>query len=161
MVIVTKGNDFPIDLQLIKSDSTIESGATVTYGIYTSAVSAIFTGQSAAYNSTIGSYHANVDISSIWSTQDIGDYILAWSVSGVTTSFPPTITENLTVIPGIVDGSYNHNDVLKIIFSALSGKSDGGGTQTIVFKDPSGTTNRITATVTNKGNRTAVALDTT
>lgn len=60
---------------------------------------------------------------------------------------------------GLVDGNYNIKDVHKINLAVLSGSSTGGSTGTIKFKDPSGVTDRVTATVDENGNRTAVTLN--
>lgn len=46
-----------------------------------------------------------------------------------------------------------------IILAALAGKSTGGGTNTIKFKDQADTKFRITATVTADGDRTAITND--
>jgi hypothetical protein len=48
---------------------------------------------------------------------------------------------------------------LKLMLSALTGKSDGGGTSTVTFRDLADSKDRITATVTGAGNRTAVTRD--
>ena len=48
---------------------------------------------------------------------------------------------------------------LKLMLSTLTGKSSGGGTATVTFRDLGDTKNRITATVTGTGNRTAVTRD--
>ena len=44
----------------------------------------------------------------------------------------------------------------KLILAVLAGKSSGGGTATIVFRDIADSKNRISATVDLDGNRTAV-----
>jgi hypothetical protein len=49
--------------------------------------------------------------------------------------------------------------MMRIILAATAGKSDGGGTSTINFRDAADIKNRITATVDANGNRTAVTLD--
>lgn len=46
--------------------------------------------------------------------------------------------------------------IINILSSVLAGKSSGGGTATIVFRDTGDTKNRISATVDANGNRTAV-----
>lgn len=61
----------------------------------------------------------------------------------------------------IVEGDYTLKDVQKIMVSALAGISSGGGTPNLTFQDTSGTTDRITAVVTRKGNRNSVVLDVT
>lgn len=50
---------------------------------------------------------------------------------------------------------------LRVIAAAVAGKVSGGGTTTIVFRNAlADDTDRITATVDNDGNRTAITLDT-
>ena len=63
------------------------------------------------------------------------------------------------IIAGVADGSYDLQEMLRIIFSACSGKSNGGGTSTVNFRDSGDTKNRITATVDANGNRTSISLD--
>ncbi|MCK4498897.1 hypothetical protein KAU11_00190 [Candidatus Babeliales bacterium] len=69
---------------------------------------------------------------------------------------------NITVadiIAGISDGSYDLQKMMRIMFSALGGKSSGGGTPTLTFRDSGDGKNRITATVDANGNRTTIVLD--
>lgn len=47
-------------------------------------------------------------------------------------------------------------EILNVVSAVLAGKSSGGGTNTIVFRDTGDTKNRISATVDADGNRTAV-----
>ncbi len=63
------------------------------------------------------------------------------------------------IIAGIADGSNDLQEMMRIIFAALSGKTTGGGTVTLNFRDSADSKNRITATVDANGNRTAVTLD--
>ncbi len=49
--------------------------------------------------------------------------------------------------------------VLRIVLAAVAGKSAGGGTGTITFRDVADTKNRISATVDANRNRTAVTRD--
>jgi len=50
-------------------------------------------------------------------------------------------------------------ELVNLIAGVLAGKSSGGGTATIVFRDLGDTKNRQSATVTADGNRTAVTVD--
>lgn len=50
-------------------------------------------------------------------------------------------------------------EVINVMSAALAGKSSGGGTATIKFRDLGDTKDRVTATVTADGNRTAVTND--
>jgi len=45
---------------------------------------------------------------------------------------------------------------LKLMLSILAGKSSGGGTATVVFRDINDAKDRISATVDANGNRTAI-----
>lgn len=50
-------------------------------------------------------------------------------------------------------------EVINVMSAALAGKSSGGGTNTIKFRDLGDTKDRITATVDASGNRTAITDD--
>ena len=63
------------------------------------------------------------------------------------------------IIAGVADGSYDLQEMMRIIMAATAGKSSGGGGSTITFRDTADTKNRISATVDANGNRTAVTLD--
>ena len=45
---------------------------------------------------------------------------------------------------------------IKLLLAVLSGKSSGGGTATLVFRDINDAKNRVSATVDANGNRTAI-----
>lgn len=69
---------------------------------------------------------------------------------------------NITVadiIAGIVDGSYDLQEMIRLIFAACCNVSSGGGTTNLVFKNSAENLDRITATVDANGNRTNVILD--
>lgn len=55
--------------------------------------------------------------------------------------------------------SNSAREIVNLIAGVLAGKSSGGGTATIVFRDLGDTKNRQSATVTAVGNRTAVTVD--
>jgi len=63
------------------------------------------------------------------------------------------------IIAGIADGSYDLQEMLRLMFAALVGKSSGGGSDTLKFRNSADNKNRISATVDSNGNRTAVTLD--
>jgi hypothetical protein len=65
------------------------------------------------------------------------------------------------IIAGIADGSYDLKEMMRIMFSVLSGTTTGGGTTSLTFKDPTGAKDRVTATVDASGNRTVITLDAT
>jgi len=63
------------------------------------------------------------------------------------------------VLAGTVEGSLTLQQVLRLALAALAGKSTGGGTTTVTFRDNADSKARITATVDASGNRTAMTLD--
>ena len=58
----------------------------------------------------------------------------------------------------VFEGSLTMRHILRIVLSALAGKSNGGGTGTINFRNNADSGNRITATVDANGNRTAISV---
>ena len=63
-----------------------------------------------------------------------------------------------SVLNETLEGAYTVADALQIVLSVLAGKLSGGGTATVTFRDVNDTVNRVVATVTADGNRTAVVL---
>ncbi len=72
------------------------------------------------------------------------------------TTAPPTIAE---IIAGITDGSLDLQEMMRIIIAAVAGKSSGGGSATVTFRDSADSKNRITATLDANQNRTGIILD--
>ena len=63
------------------------------------------------------------------------------------------------IIAGVADGSYDLQEMIRLIFAACCNVSSGGGTTNLVFKNSAESIDRITATVDANGNRTNVILD--
>lgn len=59
----------------------------------------------------------------------------------------------------VVEGALTAVQVYRIIVSVLAGKSTGGGTTSVAFRDIADSKNRVSATVDADGNRNAVTLD--
>lgn len=59
----------------------------------------------------------------------------------------------------VVEGSITLRQAVRLMLAALTGKSSGGGSGTITFRDVADTKNRISATVDANRNRTAVTRD--
>ena len=59
----------------------------------------------------------------------------------------------------VIEGSYTAAEMLRIIAAALAGELSGAATTTITILGIDNATDRIVATVTADGNRTAVTLD--
>ena len=56
----------------------------------------------------------------------------------------------------VVEGTTTFRQAVRLMLSVLTGKSSGGGSTTVVFRDIGDSKNRISATVDAAGNRTAV-----
>lgn len=63
------------------------------------------------------------------------------------------------ILDEVVEGTLTLRQILRLFLATLAGKSAGGGTATVTFRDNGDTKNRISATVDASGNRTAVTLD--
>lgn len=63
------------------------------------------------------------------------------------------------IIAGISDGSFDFQEIIRIIFAAVAGKSSGHESGTPNYRDSADSKNRIAATTDANGNRTAVTLD--
>lgn len=66
-----------------------------------------------------------------------------------------------SILDEAFEGTTTFRQALRALMAVLSGKSGGGGTDTITFQDLGDTKARITATVDENGNRTTVVLDLT
>lgn len=63
------------------------------------------------------------------------------------------------ILDEAVEGSITLRQAIRGFLAVLAGKSAGGGSVTITFRDQADTKDRITATVDTDGNRSAVVLD--
>lgn len=63
------------------------------------------------------------------------------------------------ILDDALEGSLTVRQALRIVLAGVSGKSAGGGSGTITFRDVADTKNRISATVDANRNRTAVTRD--
>ena len=64
-----------------------------------------------------------------------------------------------SIFDEVVEGTATFRQMLRIKHAALAGKSTGGGTTTLTFRDIADSKPRITATVDASGNRTAMTVD--
>ena len=62
------------------------------------------------------------------------------------------------ILDDVIEGSLTMRQALRIFVAALAGKSSGGGTATIKFRNIADDGDRITATVDANGNRTAITI---
>lgn len=65
------------------------------------------------------------------------------------------------ILDEMVENTLTLRQALKVFFSVLGGKSNGGGTSTLIFRDYADTLNRVSATVDENGNRTNITLNVT
>ena len=92
-----------------------------------------------------------------------------WVITPDTTSvyimIPFHLIEVDTIVSAVwayvVEGTHTAVGFMRLMVSALRGKSSGGGTSEIIFRDIDDSKDRITATVDSNGNRTAVTSDDT
>jgi len=59
----------------------------------------------------------------------------------------------------VIEGTLTGRQTLRLNLAVLAGKSSGGGTATLIFRDSGDGTDRVTATVDANGNRTGMVLD--
>ncbi len=97
-MVVNKGEDIGLTLQLVKSDGqSIEEDATVSYQIFDSSVTVEYVSGSATFNITSQSYIATIVPSVSWIGQEVGSYVIVWSVSNTDDDFAPIYTEDLQI----------------------------------------------------------------
>jgi len=108
MIDVNKGENIELTLQLIKSDGiSVEEEATVSYRIFNSSATVeLVTSQIASYNSITQSYTDTLIPSASWINQEVGHYLVVWSVADTTDDFNSVYTEQLNI-------SYNISNDLK------------------------------------------------
>lgn len=96
---VNKGENIEFSLQLIKSDGeSVEESATVSYSIYnSSATIQVVTSQTATYNSITQSYIDTLAPSASWVNQEVGHYLVVWSVADTVDNFNSVYTEELNI----------------------------------------------------------------
>ena len=62
------------------------------------------------------------------------------------------------ILDEIVEGTHSLREILRLLGSYAFGKTSGGGTATVTFRDVDDTKDRIVATVTSVGDRTSIVL---
>jgi hypothetical protein len=66
-----------------------------------------------------------------------------------------------SILDEVIENTLTLRQAIMLIKAVCAGKSSGGGTPTITFRNDLDTLNRVSATVDNLGNRTAVTKDVT
>ncbi len=98
-MVINKGEDIGLTLQLIKSDGiNVEENATVTYRILDpTATVELVSEQSTVFNDVTKSYIDTLVPSISWVDQEVGSYLIVWSVSGTDDDFSEIYTEDLQI----------------------------------------------------------------
>ena len=124
----------------------------------------------------VNDYKADVSTipADVWSyttraLTDKSDFNLAADQSGVTigtvnnvgdkTGYELSASGIDAILDDVLEGTLTVRQAMRIILAAAAGKSTGGGTSTIRFRDLADSKDRIVATVDSDGNRTDVTLD--
>jgi len=63
------------------------------------------------------------------------------------------------IVDEVIEGSTTLRQALRLILATAAGKSSGGGTSVVTFRDMADSKNRISASVDANGNRTSVTRD--
>jgi len=98
---------------------------------------------------------------SLSSSEHINIANAVWNATVRTLTSMGTLADDVVtaLLNATIEGSYKFIHYMRLFASALLGKVSGAQTNTPVFRDTLDTKNRITMTVDNDGNRTAVTLD--
>ena len=116
---VNKGENIEFSLQLIKSDGeSVEEDATISYSIYNSSATVqVVTSQTATYNSITQSYIDTLSPSASWINQEVGHYLVVWSVADTDDNFNSVYTEQLNI-------NIDENDIIEINTNVLGVSGD-------------------------------------
>ena len=98
MVRVNQNENITLTLQLIKSDGlSVEEDATITYQIFDAYGVVEYVSGTADFNSNTKSYLDVVIPSVSWITQDVGSYLIVWTIANTDDDFFTTYTEELQI----------------------------------------------------------------
>jgi hypothetical protein len=146
----------------IQLDPFTESGLTLIAKVFIKAGLQLGGSDVAMTESSDGFYTGNFALGSIAD----GDHIVKFQT---TTDFYGSgilsVKDGAEVVPSTfnpssdtIEGTLTHNAMMKLQTAALTGKVSGSPDGPIVIKGVDGSTTRISATVDEDGNRTAVTL---
>lgn len=127
----------------------------------------------AQYKATGFSTHSAADVWSVVARTltDKAGFSLAADQSGVTVGTVTTLTNWQktgyalsaagidSIIDEVVEGTLTLRQAIRLIVSMMAGKSSGGGTATLKYRDYGDSKDRLTFTVDANGNRSAVTRD--
>jgi hypothetical protein len=82
--------------------------------------------------------------------------LVIYTYGNASAKIPQDWSDLEDIFDATVEGSTTLVQALRLMLSILTGKSSGGGSATLVFRDIGDTKNRLSVTVDSDGNRTAV-----
>jgi hypothetical protein len=132
--------------------------------------------------------NGSLNMSNFSGVATVSNAISSSSTVGFTGNYIVTLANTLTAGQAVISGIGNLNDnsggmlvtdktlpsatwkeptednvttgeAIKALLAVMAGEATGGGTSTIEFKNPEGDTTRVTMTVDNDGNRSAINLN--
>ena len=95
---INKNENIAINVQLIKANGTsVETDATITYSIYDSEAKIELASGTTTYNSSTQSYLDTLVPSASWTSQDVGSYIIVYTISDTDDDFNDVYSENIEI----------------------------------------------------------------
>lgn len=154
------GASLSADVAAVKSDTatSLSNESTINTNVLTRLPTASYT---APDNTNISAIKTKTDqlafTGALVNAQAKGLDADVVTASALATSAVSEIATGL--LAAVVEGTITVRQALMLVDAVLGGKADGAATNTMHFRNPDDTKNRITATVDPDGNRSAVALD--
>jgi len=133
------------------------SVANVTNSVVASAVIGGYVTATGTVNANVVS-QANIDFGALQKTSLNAATVTAGTVSDKTGYSLSAIGVD-AIIDEIIEGTLTLRQSLRIIYAVLFGKTTGGGTANVTFRDIGDTKPRVTAVVDASGNRSSVSSD--
>ncbi len=146
----TAADNLAADVAAVKSETAAILTDTAEIGTAGAGLTAV---ASAANLATLTGY-VDTEVAAIKAKTD---NLPAWPAA--TGDIPSASSIASAVWSYVAEGALTAVQLYRIIVAALAGKSTGGGTTSVAFRDVADSKNRIAATVDADGNRTAITLD--
>ena len=140
--------------------STVTSCTTTVTNTDLTAFAVNYSAARAGYIDELAAANIPTDLTNIANAVDAVDNFVDTEITAIVNAI--AALNNIAaadVLAEAVDGAVTLKQALAVILAFSAGKCNGGGTATINFRDIGDTKNRIQATVTAVGDRTAVTRD--
>lgn len=153
--------DLPaVQIEVNKIGTIVNTGGTATIGaIFGDFANNVLVTRIADLHTDVTDVHTDVG-TAITNIGTVGGYVdtEVAAIKAVTDTLSLAAIAD-AVHDEITEGAITLRKATNIMLASLAGKSSGGATATIKFRDQADTTDRITATVDADGNRTAITND--